>query len=182
MQRRLCWSGIAFVLMIGVIAPPEPGLAGEEHGAHHDMAEKGKPVAGTETLGGLWRAVKAREGELNNIIAAKELGKVHEVAFAIRDLVAVLPEKSGQLSAEQQVTLKGNVKYVATLAERLDAAGDAKSQSAVESNFKQLRSVLGAIEGLYPPDALKQAAMVRRAPLMVSAESSVSMRRRVRHG
>jgi len=47
------------------------------------------------------------------------------------------------------------VKYVATLAERLDAAGDAKNQSATEASFKQLQSVLGAIEGLYPPEALQ---------------------------
>jgi hypothetical protein len=107
------------------------------------------------TVGELWRGVKSREAELSQLVQAKELGKVHESAFAIRDLVAAMPERSGQLSAEQQVKLKGNVKYVATLAERLDAAGDAKNQSATESSFKQLQAVLRTIEELYPSDALE---------------------------
>jgi hypothetical protein len=132
-----------------------PVLAAEDHGEHHEMAAKSKPGPSPETVGGILQAVKAREGELETLIKAKELSTVHEVAFAIRDLVAALPEKSGQLSAEQQAKLKGNVKYVATIAERLDAAGDAKNQSATEAGFKQLQSVLGAIEGLYPPEALK---------------------------
>lgn len=155
MERRLSKTCLRVVLAAGLLVAPGPVLAGEEHGAHHEMPAKGKPLAGPETVGAILQAVKAREGELDTLIKTKELGKVHEVAFAIRDLAAALPEKSGQLSAEQQAKLKGNVKYVATLAERLDAAGDAKNQSATEASFKQLQSVLGAIEGLYPPEALK---------------------------
>ncbi len=155
MKRRLSKTCVRVVLAAGLLVAPAPVLAGEEHGTHHEMQAKGKPVAGHETVGGILQAVKDREGELDTLVKAKELGKVHEVAFAIRDLVAELPEKSGQLSAEQQAKLKGNVKYVATIAERLDAAGDAKNQSATEAGFKQLQSVLGAIEGLYPPEALK---------------------------
>jgi hypothetical protein len=155
MERRLSKTFVRVMLAAGLLVVPGPILAGEEDGAHREMPAKGKPVAGPETAGGILQAVKAREGELDNLIKAKELGKVHEVAFAIRDLVAGLPEKSGQLSAEQQAKLKGNVKYVATIAERLDAAGDAKNQGATEAGFKQLQSVLGAIEGLYPPEALK---------------------------
>ena len=155
MERRLSKTCVQVMLAAGLLVAPRLVLAGEEHGAHHEMPAKGKPLAGPETVGGILQAVKAREGELDNLIKAKELGKVHEVAFAIRDLVAALPEKSGQLSVEQQAKLKGNVKYVATLAERLDTAGDAKNQSATEASFKQLQSVLGGIEGLYPPEALK---------------------------
>ena len=155
MERTLLETCIGVALAISLILAPAPGLAGGEHGGHHEAAEGMHASAGNETLGGLWRAVKTHEEELNNRIKAKDLGKVHQVAFAIRDLVAAMPEKSGQLSAEQQAKLKGNVKYVATLAERLDAAGDAKNQSATEAGFKQLQSVLGAIETLYPPEGLK---------------------------
>ena len=155
MERRRFGMFIGIVLAAGLLGMTGPGLAGEEHGAHHDTPAKGRLEAGINTLGGLWQTVKTRENELSNLIKAKDLGKVHEVAFAIRDLVAQMPEKSGQLSAEQHAKLKGNVKYVATLAERLDKAGDAKDQTATEASFKQLQSVLGAIEGLYPPEALK---------------------------
>ena len=155
MEWRLSETCVRVILAAGLLVAPGPVFAGEEHGTHHEMPVKGEPVAGPETVGGILQAVKAREGELDTLIKAKELGKVHEVAFAIRDLVAALPEKSVQLPDAQQTKLKGNVKYVATLAERLDAAGDAKNQSATEASFKQLQSVLGGIEGLYPPEALK---------------------------
>jgi len=155
MERRLSKTCLRVVLAAGLLVAPGPVLAGEEHGAHHEMPAKGKPLAGPETLGAILQDVKAREGELDTLVEARELGKVHEVAFAIRDLVAELPEKSAQLPDAQQAKLKGNVKYVATIAERLDAAADAKNQSATQASFKQLQSVLGVIEGLYPPEALK---------------------------
>lgn len=155
MDDRLFTICVGAALAAGLIVAPRPGLAAEEHGEHHETAATAKPLAGTETLRDLWQAAKAHEGELSDLIKAKELEKVHEVAFAIRDLVAAMPEKSGDLAAEQQTKLKGNVKYVATLAERLDEAGDANDQSATEASFKQLQSVLAAIEALYPPGALK---------------------------
>ena len=152
MKRELSKAYIGALLVAGLLGLSGPTLAGEEHGAHHDMMPaKGAPA----TLASVWQSVKAHEGELGALIKAKELGKVHEIAFAIRDLVATLPEKSGQLPAEQQTKLKGQVKYVATLADRLDTAGDAKDQSAAEGAFKQLQTVLSGIEGLYPPEALK---------------------------
>lgn len=155
MERRLFKRCIGVALAAGLVVAPGSSIGEEEHGSHHGMAEKAKPAAGPETLGGVWQTVKARESDLSNLIRAKDLGKVHEVAFAIRDLVAALPEKSGQLSAEQQAKLRGNVKYVATLAERLDTTGDSKDQAGTEAGFKQLQSVLAAIEKLYPPGALK---------------------------
>jgi hypothetical protein len=110
---------------------------------------------GAKNVGELWHGVKSREAELSHLVQAKELGKVHEVAFALRDLVTAMPDQSVQLPPERLAKLKGNVKYVATLAERLDAAGDAKDQAATERNVKQLESVLAAIEALYPEGALK---------------------------
>lgn len=155
MECRRFGRFMGIVLTAGLLGISGAGLAGQEQGAHHEMLAKGRPVAGADTLGGLWQTVKARESELSDLIKAKDLGKVHEVAFAIRDVVAQMPEKSGQLPADQQAKLRGNAKYVATLAERLDKAGDAKDQTATEASFKQLQSVLGAIEALYPPDALR---------------------------
>lgn len=155
MMRTLLDTCIGVALAASFLLAAAPGLAVDEHGGHHEASETMRTRAASETLGGLWRAVKAQEEELDNLIKAKDLGKVHHVAFAIRDLVAAMPEKSGQLSAEQQAKLKSNVKYIATVAERLDAAGDASNQSAAETGFKQLQSLLGTIEGLYPPEALK---------------------------
>jgi hypothetical protein len=145
MERRLIETCLGILLAAGLMGAPDPGLAGEDHGTHQD----------TQTLGGLWKTVKSHEAQLGDLIRAKQLGKVHEIAFAIRDAVAVMPKNSGQLPVDQQAKLRGNAKYVATLAERLDAAGDANDQTATEAGFKQLQSVLGAIEALYPPEVLK---------------------------
>lgn len=155
MERRLIETCLGILLAAGLMGAPDPGLAGEDHGTHQDTQAKGTVVTGTETLGGLWKTVKSHEAELGELIRAKQLGKVHEVVFAIRDAVAVMPKNSGKLPVDQQAKLKGNAKYVATLAERLDAAGDANDQTATEAGFKQLQSVLGAIEALYPPEVLK---------------------------
>lgn len=154
MEHRRIEMVVGCVVALGILLTPMRALPnGEGHG-ESSHASAPNPVE-ARTVGELWRGVKFHEAELNQLVQTKELGKVHEFAFAIRDLVAAMPERSGQLSAEQQVKLKGNVKYVATLAERLDAAGDAKSQSATESSFKQLQAVLRTIEELYPSDALK---------------------------
>jgi hypothetical protein len=128
------------------------GHAGEEKEGSHAT---GSSHAGTKTVGELWGGVKAHEKNLQRLVQTKDLGNVHEIAFALRDLVAAMPGQSAQLPPEQLVKLNGNVKYVATLAERLDASGDAKDQAATERNLKQLESVLGAIEALYPEGALK---------------------------
>ena len=67
------------------------------------------------TVAGIWHDVKAHEDELGTLIAGKNLENVHEVAFAIRDLVNALPAK-----------------FVADLAHRLDKSGDAKDQAGTE--------------------------------------------------
>ena len=153
MENRLLNTGIGITLAVALTATPSIGHSEEGHG-HHEMADMAKP-AGPEMLAGVWQDVKARETELQGLIRAKELSKVHETAFAIRDLVAAMPAKSAQLGADQQKKLAGNVKFVATLAERLDTSGDAGDQTATEANFKQLQSVLKSIEALYPAEQLK---------------------------
>lgn len=154
MESKLLTTGIGITLAVALAATAAIGHENEEHGSHHEMAEMAKP-AGPEALAGIWQDVKARETELQGLIGRKELSKVHETAFALRDLVAAMPAKSGQLPADQQKKLAGNVKFVATLAERLDTSGDANDQGATAANFKQLQAVLKAIEALYPPSDLK---------------------------
>lgn len=158
MDRRLVTTFAAGVIAVGLTSLParslgDEGTSGKSH--HEESHGKGQKPPSATTLGETWHEVKAKEVDLSHLIQTEELDHVHKAAFAIRDLVAALPEKSQQLSAEQQAKLKANVKYVATLAGRLDEAGDAKDKAKTESNFKQLQSVLGSIEKLYPPDALK---------------------------
>lgn len=156
MQRRrilmvVAGSGLGVALALAPRASKgDDMMHGGGMGDHMQM----KPSA-TEPIASVWRSVKKREAELADLVKAKQLDKVHETAFAIRDLVAAMPEKSTGLKPEQNAKLAGNVKFVATLAQRLDAAGDAKDQAGTEGAFKQLQGVLSGIEGLYPAGTLE---------------------------
>ena len=110
------------------------------------------------TVGGIWRDVKAHEEKLGQLIAAKQLENVHEVAFEIRDLVNALPARSTELAAEKLAKLKADAKFVADLADRLDKSGDAKDQAGTEASYKKLQGVLRTIESLYSPATLTTGA------------------------
>ena len=154
MKHRRFGTVVGRVVAMGLLLAPVRALPS---GAEHDEGShaSGTSHAQTNSVGQLWHGVKAHEAELARLVQAKELGKVHEVAFALRDLVAAMPNKSAELPPEKLAKLQGNAKYVATLAARLDVAGDANDQAATELKFKQLQSVLAAIEALYPEGALK---------------------------
>jgi hypothetical protein len=158
MHRGLVKTFVAGLVAVGLTSLPARSHAKEGAGeaSHHEEAhEKGQKPTSATAVGEVWHKVKAEEAELSHLVQTEELDRVHKKAYAIRDLVAQLPEKSQQLSLEHQTKLKSNVKYVATLAGRLDQAGDAKDKAKTEATFKQLQSVLASIEALYPPETLK---------------------------
>ena len=124
--------------------------------AHEGHDDATKPAAAAEekvqipaTPDAIWKAIDQKNAELAKLIQAGSLGEVHHVAFAIRDLVAALPEHSKALSAEQQGKVQGGVKFVATLAERLDASGDANDKAGVQDNYAKLQKVLESLRVNY---------------------------------
>lgn len=137
------------LLALAVGAPVLPTIAAAEEHEHEEGMAK-IPA----TLSGVWQEIKEHEEELGKTIAAKKLEGVHEIAFAIRDLVNALPAKS-KLDADKLAKLQANAKYVAALAGRLDESGDANDLATTEANFKKLRGILNNIESLYPPEQLK---------------------------
>lgn len=102
-----------------------------------------------ETSDAILQAIDAKSAELKKTIDSGALDEVHHQAFAIRDLVAALPAKSASLTADKLVKVKGEVKFVATLAERLDATGDAKDLPGTKQNYAKLTAVLASIRGNY---------------------------------
>ena len=149
MKHRRFGTVVGCVVAMRLLLAPVRALPDD---AKHDEGSRvsGTSHAETKGVGQLWHEVKAHEAELARLVQAKELGKVHEVAFALRDLVAAMPTKSAELPPEKLAKLQGDAKYVATLAARLDVAGDANDQAATELHFKQLHDVLAAIGALYP--------------------------------
>ena len=123
--------------------------------AHDEKNEKEKTEKIPNSLGAIWHEVKEHQEELQNVIKAKQLAKVHEIAFHIRDLVNAMPAKSANLAAENLSKVKSYAKFVATLAGRLDESGDANDQAGTEENYKKLADILKNVEAQYPAGALK---------------------------
>ncbi len=120
-----------------------------------NASEKGSSGKPAITLGAVWNNITEKQKELGNVIKEKKLDKVHEVAFAIRDLAKLLPEQSKNLSAENQKRLKAWVSGIADSAKKLDLYGDNNDQANTEKEAKKLEILLKSIEKLYPPEALK---------------------------
>ncbi len=102
------------------------------------------------TSAGIWQAIDQQVAALSKAIQTGVFDEVHHRAFAIRDLGAALPSRSGSLPPEKLAQVKADVQFVATLAQRLDDTGDAKDKAGTESNFKKLQGVLSAMRADYP--------------------------------
>ena len=111
--------------------------------------EAAEKIVIPSTSDGIWKVIDAKSTELKATIDSGKLDNVHHEAFAIRDLVAALPSHSATLAAEKLDKVKSSVKFVATLAERLDATGDAKDVAGTKQNYAKLTSVLTAIRANY---------------------------------
>ena len=98
-----------------------------------------------DTADGIWQAIDTHRSELKAVIDSGALTTVHHHAFAIRDLVVALPAHSPSLSAEDLAKLEGEVKFVTTLADRLDESGDAGDKAASQTNYDKLVAVLDGI-------------------------------------
>jgi hypothetical protein len=112
-------------------------------------AEAATNTAIPETSVGIWQAIDVKSAALKKTIDAGTLDKVHHEAFAIRDLVAALPTHSKSLSADKLVKVHDGVKFVATLAARLDATGDAKDMAGTQQNYAKLMTVLASLRSNY---------------------------------
>ena len=117
-------------------AMPAPAMEAEQASA---------PTAIPDSADGIWLAINQHSGELKTMIASGQLKQVHHHAFAIRDLVAALPAASPTLPAEDKAKLESEVKFVTTLADRLDETGDTGDQAGSQANYDKLVTVLDAI-------------------------------------
>jgi hypothetical protein len=105
------------------------------------------------TIDGIWAAIDRHSAELDKDIQTGILHEVHHHAFAIRDLTAALPALSKSLPEEKLAQLNSNLKFVATLTQRLDATGDAGDKAGTQVNFAKLKTVLADMRVLYPKSA-----------------------------
>ena len=143
--------GSSLIFIAGIGAHGMASAHGDEH--HEAAAEPTTGAASTvpgeqttpSTAAGIWQAIDQKTAALDKDIESGALDQVHHHAFAIRDLTAALPERAQSLPADKRAKVKGSVKFVAILAERLDATGDAKDKAGTRINVDKLKKVL---EGL----------------------------------
>jgi hypothetical protein len=102
------------------------------------------------TSAGIWQAIDSHITELHGVITGGKLDSVHVHAYAVRDLVRALPSESNNLSPAALAKVKGESKFVDTLAERLDHTGDANDKAGTESNLQKLEGVLKLLRAQYP--------------------------------
>lgn len=102
------------------------------------------------TAAEIWQAIDMHMKALHADIDKGALNKVHEHAFAVRDLVRGLPARSPDLSVEALAKVTAGVKFVDTLAERLDQTGDANDKAGTVANTEKLEKQLASIRANYP--------------------------------
>lgn len=144
MKQILKVIGLSLAFNAGLLAAAAPMARAAE------TTEKTERIVIPATLEGLWQAIDAKSAELKKTIDSGALDRVHHEAYAVRDLVAGLPGKSAALPAENLLKVKTSVKFVATLAERLDATGDAKDAAGTKQNYEKLTTVLASLRANYP--------------------------------
>ena len=102
-----------------------------------------------DTVAAIWQSVDQETEGMAREIRTGNLGELHRRAFAIRDLVGALSAHSESLGADKLAKVKSDAKFVATLAQRLDTAGDTNNKAAVEENFQKLKDLIKSIKGNY---------------------------------
>ena len=76
-------------------------------------------------------------------------------AISIRDLSAALPARANELSPDQRKQIEFQVKFVATLAQRLDASGASNDRAGADSNLTKIEGVLATLRTLFTAPASK---------------------------
>lgn len=126
---------------------------------HASAEEADKPTVIPDTPAAIHLAIDKETNEMSKLIQAGTVKDLHHHAFAVRDLVAALPDKSTSLAADKLANVKGANKFVSTLAERLDTAGDTNDKAGAEKSFAKLQDVLKSVWVNYsePQGAAPQA-------------------------
>ena len=112
------------------------------------QAAEAAPLQIPATTPAIWQAIDQHVAELTKLIQAGTLQEVHHHAFAVRDLSAALPARANLLAPDQRKQIDSQVKFIATLAQRLDASGDSNDRVGAGANLAKLDRVLAGMRKL----------------------------------
>jgi hypothetical protein len=125
-------------LMLGVYSPL---FAQQGHGP---IAES--KVAVSATVRDILKDVDLRLADLDKVIGAGELDKVHLIAFDIRDMLMVLPQKRSDLPVQGKTALTAGLNKINQQAGLLDKFGDAKNLAQTKMVFMKFKEEIGKIK------------------------------------
>lgn len=111
---------------------------------HEPLAEKAATVPAT--VEDILASVDLQLTALNKVIIAKELDKVHVIAFEIRDMLVVLPQKRSDLPAQGKTALLASLNNIKQQATLLDKFGDSKNLAQTKKVFTKFEDEIGKIK------------------------------------
>jgi|GEM_PF-694594 len=94
-----------------------------------------------------WKEIESRQSRLKEIIETGSLESVHQIAFAIRDLVRALPAEN--LNADQKTVFADLIEDVEEESTLLDKYGDGGDQIKTRETFERFNRTLLSIRNLY---------------------------------
>ncbi len=111
---------------------------------HEPVVEKKVAVSATVTE--ILADVDLRIAALDKVIAAGELEKVHLIAFEIRDMLVVLPQKRSDLQPQKKTALIASLNNIKQQATLLDKFGDSKNLAQTKKVFTKFEDEIGKIK------------------------------------
>lgn len=132
---------------LGLLSALAVGFGAHLSPARADEAEVKVTIPATSRE--IWQAIDHHVADLRTLIEKGDLKEVHMQAYAIRDLVRALPSHSPTLPADVLTKVKAQSKFVDTLAERLDRAGDSGDKPATIDGLGKLEQILRTIRAQY---------------------------------
>ncbi len=106
-------------------------------------------VVPSDSIGGVFEQIRAERAGLDSAITSGALDRVHEYAFAIRDLARALPIMTSTLSVDAAKQLDALVADIGRQAEELDNSADAGDVSGTQLGVSAIDKSIEGIRALY---------------------------------
>ncbi len=111
---------------------------------HEPLADKTATVPAT--VEDILANVDLQLTALNKVIIAKELDRVHVIAFEIRDMLMVLPQKRSDLQPQEKTALIASLHNIKQQATLLDKFGDSSNLVQTKKVFTKFEDEIGKIK------------------------------------
>ena len=116
----------------------------------HGAEGTGTAVAPGATAAEIRAQLQERRLALETAILEGRLAEVHDLAFAVRDLVIALHEKAGTIAGVKHEEIDAKIAELRASAGKLDEYGDAGNLTGTEAEFVKFNTVVSAIDAATP--------------------------------